>query len=458
MELREYLMILRRGWLTVLVVTLLGAALGGAAALLQTPRYEAESLVYVSVEGAADVNELGQGNIYSQEMVRSFVELTTSSAVLGPVIEDLALDTTVEDLAEDVSVASQNETVILEIVASDEDPDQAAAIADSIAENLDASVQEVTPEGGNAIALTTIQPAEPPEAPTVPRPVVYVALGLVVGAALGMAVLALREVLRTRIRTEDDVRGVTEAPILGTIRDDRRVTSGELVAQTDPAGGFAESFRTLRTNLHFLDIGRSAHSFVVTSSVQSEGKTTTAVNLAISLRRAGHRVLLVDADLRRPAVADHLGLEGAVGLTDALTELAQLEDVVQSWGPDELAVLPAGTVPPNPSELLGSAAMQQLISRLESAYDVVLFDTPPLLPVSDAAVLSRMTSGAVLVVGVGTARAPEVRGASDALDLVEARLLGIVMTRVPTKGPDAQGYDRYGGYGYSSVETGGSKG
>ena len=233
--------------------------------------------------------------------------------------------------------------------------------------------------------------------------------------------------------------------VLGTVSYDRQIQQGVLVSQADPGSPLAECFRTLRNNLQFLDVGSASRSFVITSSVQGEGKSTVSANLAISLRAAGHRVLLVDADLRRPEAAELLGLEGAVGLTDLLTDQATLDDVIQQWGPDALSVLPAGTVPPNPNELLGSATMGDLVEALHQEFDIILFDAPPLMPVSDAAVLGTLTSGALLVVGAGRAHRPQVTKAVNALQMMDVRLFGIVPTLLPSRRND-----NYRRYQYSS--------
>lgn len=445
-DLRHYLRVLRRGWLLLTVITVL--ALGAAAAftLLMPPTYQTESRIYVSVNNAADVNDLGQGTIYSQEIVRSFGELVTSSSVLQPVIDDLGLPETPVELAEQIDVDVQTGTVILEVAVSDEDPERTAAIADALNESLIETVQSLTPDtDGNEtlITLTTVEEPTVPLSPESPKPPVILGLGLVAGLSLGIAALALRETLDTRVRAEEDITEITDVTVLGRVSFDRQIQQGVLVSQADAGSPLAEGFRTLRNNLQFLDVGSPSRSFVVTSSVQGEGKSSVAVNLAISLRTAGHRVLLVDADLRRPDVAELLGLEGAVGLTDLLTDQATLDDVVQFWGNDELAVLPAGTVPPNPNELLVSTKMRELVDRLHQHYDTIIFDAPPLVPVSDAAVLGTMTSGALMVVGVGRAHKPQLKKAVDALQVMDVRVFGLVPTLLPSRGADSYGHYRY---------------
>jgi len=184
----------------------------------------------------------------------------------------------------------------------------------------------------------------------------------------------------------------------------------------------------------------------LTSSVAGEGKSTTACNLALTLASAGTRVILVEGDLRRPRVADYMGLEGAVGLTDVLIGRAALDDVLQPWGSSPLSVLTSGALPPNPSEMLSSAQMGELIASLRTRADMVLIDSPPLLPVTDAAVLTRECDGALLVVRQGRTTREQLTRSLEALRSVGARLLGTVLNMAATGGAHGYGYGYYAGY------------
>jgi capsular exopolysaccharide synthesis family protein len=279
-----------------------------------------------------------------------------------------------------------------------------------------------------------------------------------VGLAVGVVAAVLIDALDTRIRGRQHVRGITDAPILGGVAFDESAQTRPLIVQSAPTDPRAEAFRSLRTNLQFLDVEGGPRSFVITSASVAEGKSTTTANLAIVIAQSDVRVLVIDADLRHPNVAPIFGLEGAVGLTDVLIGKVELPDAVQNWGLRNLDILPAGRIPPNPSELLGSEAMMKLLQLVEKEYDVVLVDTPPLLPVTDAAVLSKHVRGALLVVASGRTHKAQLQSAIDALNNVDARIAGIVLTMMPTKGAEAYGYARYGyrSYGLATRETNGS--
>jgi capsular exopolysaccharide synthesis family protein len=196
----------------------------------------------------------------------------------------------------------------------------------------------------------------------------------------------------------------------------------------------------LRTNLQFVDVDRPVRVIVVTSAVPSEGKSSTVVNLAIVFADAGQRILVIDADLRRPKVAEYLGIEGAVGLTNLLAGQAEADAVIQRWGP-RLWVLPSGFLPPNPSELLASQQMADLLKAFRERFDLVIIDSPPLLAVTDAAVLTGRTDGALLVARAGKTSSSQVTGAVRALEAVNARLLGCAFNMAA--GMKSEGYSYY---------------
>ncbi|MWD30340.1 polysaccharide biosynthesis tyrosine autokinase, partial [Aquicoccus sp. SCR17] len=206
---------------------------------------------------------------------------------------------------------------------------------------------------------------------------------MIAGVVLGLGQALVRRLLDSRIRTRDDLEEITDAPVLASVvryRGSDRAKDGAVPAR-GTAWASAESYRKLRTAVGFVALGGERRSsIVVTSSVQGEGKTETATNLAKVLAETGARVLLVDADLRRPQVGARLGLDDELGLSDVLTGRADLNDVLLSV--DDLSVLTAGTVPPNPSELLGSEAMAELLALVEAHFEYVLLDAPPLLPVT----------------------------------------------------------------------------
>ncbi len=461
MELSDYIRIIRKYWVLLVAATLVGVGAGAIASLAQTPIYSSSTQVFVSVQAGDTTAELQQGNTYTLSRVQTYANLVDSQRVLDGVISSLQLDVERGALDSRISATTVPETTIIEITATSDDPAEAAALADATAASLSTTVNEIEsrPDLASPVQLAVVEQATVPTAPISPRTMVNVALGGIIGLALAAGFALLREVLDTRIRNERDVRAVTDAPMIGAIAFDPKAKQRPLIVHADPQSPRSESFRTLRTNLQFIEVDDGSRTFVVTSAMPGEGKSTTTANLAVALADAGQTVILVDADLRKPKIADYMNLDGGVGMTDVLIGRAQLVDAVQQWGNKSLYVLPAGQIPPNPSELLGSKAMATLINDLQGEFDWILFDAPPLLPVTDAAVLSKHVEAVIMVASVGKATRTQLESAVQLLETVDTQVGGIVLTMVPTRGADAYGYGAYGygHYGYTEQKKAKSK-
>lgn len=447
MDIREYVQVLRRRWLSIIAVMLIVVAVTAGVNLALTPHYTATARLFFGVQSGESVTDLAQGSTFTEKQMSSYAEVATSPLVLDKVIGQLGLETTADKLAESVDATAEVDTVILMISATSTDRGQAAQIANNIATVMASVASDLSParpDGSEAVRATSLAKAQVPAEASSPAALRNVALAVAFGMLLGVGVALLRQVLDTKIRSEQDVRAVTDSAILGVVPFDARAPSHPVAMQDDPLGARSEAVRRLRTNLQFVDVADQAKSIVVTSSIPGEGKTTTAINLAVSLADAGLKVVLVDADLRRPSIAAYLGLEGAVGLTTVLIGRAKLSDVIQPWRENSLAILPAGQIPPNPSELLGSKAMSSLLQELTDAYDMVLLDTPPLLPVTDATVLSKLAGGTMIVVGVDRIHRTHLREAIESLTAVGANLQGVVVNKIARR--DSNAYVYYTGY------------
>jgi len=449
MHLLDLLGVVRRHWVVAVATMLIGLVAAVTLYAVSTPGYRSETRLYVAVQPSADLSalEVGQGNTAAKQKVLSYSDVARSALVLQPVIDELSLDTTVDELADRVSSVPPTDTVILTIAVTDPDPDVAAVIANAIGAELSHVVSERLEAGGDGapspVQLETLQPATPSSTPVTPGLVAHLAVGLLLGGALGVALATLRRALETKVRGDDDVAEITDVPVVGTVPFDPQARTHPLTVQVDPLGPRAEAFRGLRTSLQFLDMQGTRRSVMVTSPMPSEGKSTSICNLAIALAQAGRRVALVDADLRRPRVAEIMGIEGAVGVTDVLIGAAELDDVVQPWGRDQLVVLPAGQTPPNPAELVGSLGMQALVAELGSRFDHVLVDAPPLLPVSDASAMAGLVDGALVVAASGRTHKALLTKALDLLHGLGSPALGIVVTMVPFSGRSGSAYSTY---------------
>jgi tyrosine-protein kinase len=441
--------ILREQWLVLVLAVLVGLGAAAAAFSVRPPEYTAHLTMYVSSQGSSDSPTSAYvGAQLSEARVTSYVELVSSDRVAADVAQRLRLSIPTDELAERIVATSQLDSVLIDVAVQDASAQAAATVANTVGEVFTALVDElerpVDPDVPQAVAVRVVQPAVVPTEPsTMSLPLVLV-LGAVLGLAAGVATALARNALDTTVKSVDALRAVAGAPNLGTIAFDAQVPRRPLTVHGDPQSPRAEAFRQLRTNLQFVDVDHPRKAIVVTSAVPAEGKTTTTTNLAIALASAGSRVLLVEGDLRRPRVADLLGLERTVGLTTVLSGRLPVDEAIQPWAAGQLHVLASGPLPPNPSELLASRQMAVLVDELRSAYDVVLIDSPPLLPVTDAAAVAPATDGVLLVCRFRQTTKAQVEAATAALRAVSAPLLGTVFTMVAARGPRA--YRQYTSY------------
>lgn len=459
MELRDYLLIIRKSWIVILVVSLLGLGLSALWSVTRVPIYEAKTHLFVSVRsGESSIGDMSQGSNFARQSVSSYASVVNDAIVMDRVVEELGLSLTPEELAEQVNAESPASTVLINISATDPDPEQAALIANKtgevFADVVSNQLEKTAKDAPARVQVDTTQPARVPDAPISPRTKMNLVLGLLAGLLAGGALALIRSILDTKLRSKSDIEALTDLPVVGTVGKDSDSQKRPLVALKDPRNPLVESFRSLRTNLSYLNVEDEAKTFVITSAGPNEGKTTTAMNLAVVMADSGARVVLVDADLRKPSVAKVLGIEGGVGLSDLLAGKVALQDVLQQFGRQQLFVLPSGRIPPNPSELLGSQAMGKVLDMLGEHFDYVIIDTPPVLAVTDAAILSKRTGGAIMIAAAAKVRKQELSNALEALETVDGKVLGIVVTMVPTKGPDAYSYSSYSYqyYGSPTVE------
>ncbi|MBB2901365.1 non-specific protein-tyrosine kinase [Kineococcus radiotolerans] len=448
MDLVDYLRALRKHWILVVLSVLLGGGAGAGAYSASAPVYRADSLLFVSMYDTGNAALLMQGSMFAQQRVQSYTGVLTSPKVLQPVIDELDLDTTPRALSDHVGSSAPLGTVLIEVTVDESSPQRAADIANSVSKHFGRAVSELeqaTPASASPVRINVLRPAVVREDPIAPNLLRTLALGLLAGVVLGTGLAVLREVLDTTVKSLSTITDLG-APALGLVPAGEGGPRPELVVEGSRSPQ-SEALRQIRTNLQFADVDHPPRVLVVTSALPGEGKSTTAVNLALTAATAGMRVVLVEGDLRLPRVADYLGVEDSAGLTTVLAGRADLDDVLQPYGDTGLSVLASGPIPLNPAALLGSRHMGDLLARLRERADLVIIDSPPLLPVADAAVLARQTDGALVVVKHGKTTRDHLTRALERLRAVDAPVLGGVLTMVPAKASDYSYAYEYG-YGY----------
>lgn len=453
MELRNYLQAIRKNRLVIPLLTLLGLAAGLIAYFLVPPVYSSNVTFYVSTPLGDGNNPLSAGQ-FAQARVNSYVALLESEDLAKRVIKEKGLDLSPSEVVRMITASARLNTVLVRADVTNGSSEQSLTVAQGIADSFGTMVNTLDNQGRktpivviNVVSGPTLAPQ-----PVSPSLRLYAGLGLLAGLALGLLVAVLREMLDNTVRSEDQVRSLVKAPLIGSISYDAAVKKKPLVIGEGSNSVRGEAFRQLRTNLQFIEVSKAADVMLVTSSVPQEGKSTTAVNMALSFVELGHRVLLIEADLRRPRISHSLGLEGEVGLTNVLLGQVRADDVIQSWGTSGLSVLPSGAIPPNPTELLGSLQMANLVKELRGNYEEIIIDTPPLLPVADAAVCSGVVDGVIVVVRWGKTQRSQVATAVNSLQSVNSSIMGAVLTMRKLSRTERRRYavDSYEGQAKSS--------
>jgi capsular exopolysaccharide synthesis family protein len=459
MELVDYWRIIRRHWLGIVAIVVAAVAIAAAFTLAQPRVYSADAGGFVST-GPADNPALSSVNDQlAKSRATSYVDIARSRATAQAVIDDLDLDVSPASLVGRITVTQPRDTVLLKVTAKGSTPEEAQQLADAWVRAMATQVAQIEdPKGTNAPGVPQVLPVEAaalPGAPSSPNVRLNLALGLLLGLMLGLGYALLRHTLDRKLRSKEDIEerfgvsvvgAVPDSPVLAHATNEPGRIAVDDEARTTTTGPASEAFRKLRTNLMYMDVDNPPRVVVVTSPLPGDGKSTVAANLAATIDSSGQDVVLVDGDLRRPMVATWFGLAEGVGLTDVLAGRIGLDEALQAPAAHpNLRVLAAGAIPPNPSELLGSQAMRTLLQKL-SAQALVVVDAPPLLPVTDAAVLTAQSDGAFVVVSAGRTLDTQLASALDHLAAVDARPLGVVLNRISRRDAGSGYYDHYRGY------------
>lgn len=441
MELRQYIHAVRKYWWLVVVCFVVGGLYGAFVTSRSEETYRGSVTFFVRTVGEGTASSANVGDMFAQRRVNSYLALLSTDRLAGMVVSASGVDLSPGQVSSRIGAQADIDTVLLTATVEDSSRARALQLAEALSTEVVALIDQVeNPTAGSA--AVSLEVVSGPEVGVVPVATsLTVATRAAIGLFLGIALAVLFDLLDNTVRSTEQQRAVGRSPVLGTIGFDRRAGRAPLTIQDDAHSTRAEAFRQLRTNLQFIDVDRPVRVLVVTSSVAGEGKSSIVANLALAMTGLNRRVLVVESDLRRPRVADMFGVERAIGLTDVLAGRASLDDILQPWGAAGLVLLPSGTLPPNPSELLGSDEMGKLVATLRDRFDHIVIDTPPILPVTDAAVMASYADGVILVVRHGKTTRHQIDRAMSLLERVGARVLGTVGSMVPQRG--ISGYQRY---------------
>ncbi|MGI8761674.1 MAG: polysaccharide biosynthesis tyrosine autokinase [Jatrophihabitantaceae bacterium] len=445
MTLRNYLRALREHALLVAVFTVLATALAVVVTGLTPKVYQASAQVFVNSNGNSDPLAQYQAAAFVQAQVATYAQIVDSPQVLDAVRRDLNLAISNPALKAKITATTPTQSTLINVYATDGSSAQAAAIANSAARAFIVAIEQYsTPNGSRipAVRLVVTDPAVAPRTPIAPNAVLNIALGAFLGLLIGFALAVARELLDNRLKDADAAAKAADAPIMGIVVEDPKTPRHPIATRAGSRSIRAENYRQLRANLQFANVDQHPRIIAITSSIPSEGKTTVAINLASTLAEAGFSVCLVDADLRRPTVAKVLGLLSPVGLTSVLIHQIELSEAMQHAG-SSLYVLTSGPTPPNPSEVLASSYVRDVIRSLLDKVDYVVLDTAPLLPVADGSEVAALADGTLLVARYRETTDTHIKRGVQTLKRVDAKLLGVVMNRIPVRRNDEYGYSYY---------------
>jgi capsular exopolysaccharide synthesis family protein len=455
MDLRQFLAILRRRWWTLVLGLVVGAAGAYGFSKTETPVYQAQATLLLNLAQQASVPTF-QDVSASQALTKTYARIITARPTLDEAAKRLGGGLTYKSL-KTVAGTDVLQTELILASFQSKDPIFAATVANTVSQVFAERVREaqlggphiagVTPSASdNLNTIYVVEPASVPVNPMSPRVTVNTIVGGVLGLLAAIAVVAVIEYLDDTVKEPADLEQ-HDLTLMGVVQrfSARRDSFLSVLDDSSRREGLLEAYQHLRTNIEFARLDTDIRSIVVTSAQPREGKTTTCVNLAIMAARAGRRVVLVDADLRRPAIHRALGLPNREGVTTALLSASQEGlPFLQTQVPN-LRVLLTGPLPPNPAEVLGSERMVTLMRKLQEEADLVVYDTPPSVAVADAAILAAHADAVLLVVDAGRTRMSALATALDHVRRSRTRILGVVLNKVSRHGKGYQGYYDYSG-------------
>ena len=438
MTVLDFFALTRRGWKVLLILVVAGVVAGAAWGFLTPKVYQAQSSGFIAAQGSAVI----AGSDAATSKAGSYLALINSKQVHEAIVQDTQADPA--SLNGSLSANLASGSTLIQVTATSASPQAAQKLANGALHALAKVVGEIeskTQDTGNGIQIVPMDDAVVPSAPVSPDLKLAIGIGAGVGLVLAYAWLFLRRALDVRVRVHTDIRELMGTGVLARVPKLGRKGTPEGDSRTETIAN--EAFRQLRTGLRFSSVDSEVRVVMITSASQGEGKSMTAASLARVIAESGQRTLLVDGDLRRPRVASNFGIDGTIGLSEVLSAQVPVRNVIQPTKDPNLFVLPSGGMPPNPSEMLGSVAMSNLLSDFRKDFFIII-DAPPVLPVTDATVVSTLVDGVVFVLAVGQTHRAAGAAARAQLDQVRARILGVVLNMVPLKGGDSYG----SGYGY----------
>lgn len=523
LDLRYYLsLILHWWWLIVLAAVIAGAA-SYFISKRMTPYYQASSTVLVNAAPASKASDYNSV-MMSEQLTSTYAQMMSKDAVLSQVAKQVGLSNPPDQIKKWITVTPVRDTQLIQVVVETTDPELSAKIANSIVDVFATQIQDIQTqrfsqsktaletqltdyekqiadmtseisktetsdekdrlnekitqyrgmyanllqsyeqirlsEAQSVSTVVQVESAASNPEPVKPKVMQNTLLAAIVGILLAAGLIFVREAFDDTVKTPDDITRKFKLPVLGVITH-HEADPDAPIAMSSPRSPITEAYRTLRTNLGYTSVDRKLNTIMVTSPEPGEGKSTITSNLGVVMAQNGKRVIALDCDLRHPCLHSNFGLSNRQGMSTLLSQNSEVTaEICNPTKEKGLFVITTGPIPPNPAELMGSQKLQSILKWMKETADVILIDTPPVLAVSDAVILAPSLDGVVLVVRPGKTRFGALKQSIEQLQLVNARILGVVLNDVVTRGKaygyyykNYHGYNTYQNY-YSGKSTG----
>lgn len=509
LEIRQYLsLLLYRAWL-ILLIGIVTGTISYLISMRLSPIYESTTSVLVNEapeSKSADYSSV----LMSKQLTSTYSQMMTNDLVLQQVASEYGLTNPMDEMKKWIVVSPIRDTQIIKVSVKTTNPEFSANIANAVVKTFSTQIQDIQTQRfsqskktlesqladtekqittyssqmeiaasneekdrleakvtqyrtiysnlltsyeqirlSEAQAVSSVVQVEPATAnpiPVEPNLVLNTLFAALIGMLITGGIIVAREAFDDTIKTPDEITRRFNLPVLGVINHQPVKTDAPITIR-EPRSPIAESYRTLRTNVSFASVDRPLRTLMITSAEPGDGKSTTICNLGVVLAQSGRRVLVADCDLRRPRIHTYFGLPNRHGMSTLIAHSEVLANVRKSTQVEGLSVVTSGSLPPNPSELMGSQKLLSIFQNMLQSADMILIDTPPTLTVSDAATLAPSLDGVLLVIKPGTTRATALRQTLDQFRQVNARVIGVVLNDVVTRGnPYGYHYNYYHNY------------
>lgn len=422
-SIREIVDVLKEYWKMILVITLCATVLSGFITFFVIkPQYDASTKIFIGKEEAEEQDYNESDIEMYQKLMKTYIEIIKTRDLIEKALGRVHSNLTANQVLGRLTVTNITDTQIIEIKFKYKDPVVAKEIIEAITEELITVSNSLVFNG----SIRVVDHVSIPHTPVSPNKNINILLSILLGIIISVAIAFLREYMNNTYKNAEQLEQELKIPVIGSIKIRKGEKNNGYFLETSAQSIAMESYRTLRTNIQYSSIDNKFKVIVVTSSDHGEGKTTISGNLALCLAAEERKVILLDCDLRNPSIHKAFGLSNDIGISDVIVEKADISTAMQCFN-NNLTILTSGKLPPNPSDILGSNFMVELLEKLKEDFDYLVIDTPPIQAFADAQILSAKADGTILVVRSEKTSKDLVHNTINIIKKVNSKIIGIVI-------------------------------